>query len=120
MNENMNFSELLDWQWNQYEARHRNHNNLLIHIVAVPLFWIGAVNFVVPLVFAGLLYALGGAMLMALSLFLQSKGHEMEAIAPDPFGNARGFVRRVIAEQFVTFPRFVVSGGWWRNFNNGG
>ena len=111
------FSELLDWQWQGYDANHRNRANLLIHIVAVPLFWIGAINFVVPLLFAGLLYALGGAIIMALSLFLQSKGHEMEANPPVPFKDWREFVRRVVAEQFVTFPRFVFSGGWWRNFN---
>lgn len=117
---NRTFSELLDWQWRNYDANHRNRNNLLIHIVAVPLFWIGALNFVVPLVFAGLIHALGGAILMALSLFLQSKGHELEARAPEPFSDARDFVRRLVAEQFVTFPRFVVSGGWWRNFNAAG
>jgi hypothetical protein len=113
----MNFSELLDSQWQHYDANHRNRNNLLIHIVAVPLFWIGALNFAVPLVFAGLLHALGGLIIMALSLFLQSKGHEMEANPPLPFKDWREFVRRVVAEQFVTFPRFVVSGGWWRNLN---
>ena len=114
------FSELLDWQWQGYADNHRNRNNLLIHIVAVPLFWIGALNFVVPLVFAGLIHALGGALLMGLSLFIQGKGHEMEDQPPAPFKDAREFVRRVIAEQFVTFPRFVLSGGWWRNFNAAG
>lgn len=111
----MSFSELLEWQWSRYDASHRNRNNLLIKIVVVPLFWIGAVNFVVPLVFAGLVHALGGAILMAASLFLQAKGQEMEGRPPEPSGDARDFVRRVVAEQFVTFPRFVLSGGWWRN-----
>jgi hypothetical protein len=117
MTANKSFSELLDWQWSRYEANHRNRNNLLIHIICVPLFWIGALNFVVPLLFAGLLHALGGVILMSLSLFLQGKGHEMEANAPEPFQSAREYVRRVVAEQFVTFPRFVLSGGWWKNFN---
>jgi hypothetical protein len=44
----------------------------------------------------------------------------MEANPPAPFKDAREFVRRVVAEQFVTFPRFVLSGGWWRNFNAAG
>jgi uncharacterized membrane protein YGL010W len=113
----MSFSELLQWQWSRYDAGHRNRSNLLIHIVAVPMFWLGAADFLIPLVFAGLVYALGGFILMALSLFLQSKGHEMEGKAPEPVGSAREWVRRVLAEQFVTFPRFVISGGWWRNFN---
>jgi len=116
----MSFSELLEWQWSHYDANHRNRNNLLIKIVAVPLFWIGAVNFVVPLVFAGLVHALGGAILMAASLFLQAKGQEMESKPAEPSDSARDFVRRVLAEQFVTFPRFVISGGWWRNFNAAG
>ncbi len=111
----MSFSELLEWQWSRYDANHRHRNNLLIKIVAVPLFWIGAVNFVVPLVFAGLVHALGGAILMAASLFLQAKGQEMEGKPAEPSSDARDFVRRALAEQFVTFPRFVVSGGWWRN-----
>lgn len=109
------FSELLDWQRRIYPANHRSRNNLLIHIVAVPVFWIGALNFVVPLVFAGLLHALGGALIMGISLFAQGKGHEMEDQPPEPFKDARDFLRRVIAEQFVTFPRFVLSGGWYQN-----
>ena len=114
----MSFSELLKWQWSRYAASHRNRNNLLIHLVTVPLFWIGAVNFVVPLVFAGMVHALGGAILMVVALFLQAKGNEMEGNAPEPpFKDARDYVRRMLAEQFFTFPRFVFSGGWWRNFN---
>ncbi len=112
---NQSFSELLDWQWADYSERHRNHNNLLIHIFAVPLFWLGAINFVVPLLFAGLLYSLSGLILMGLSVFIQGKGHEMEKLPPVPFGRVRDFVRRLLAEQFVTFPRFVISGGWQRN-----
>ena len=29
---------LLAWQWSDYVAKHRDRENLLIHIVAVPLF----------------------------------------------------------------------------------
>ena len=29
---------LLAWQWSDYVAKHRDRSNLLIHIVAVPLF----------------------------------------------------------------------------------
>ncbi|MBL6751151.1 MAG: terminase [Nevskia sp.] len=114
------YSELLDWQWRNYAAGHRNRRNLLIHILAVPLFWVGAVNFVVPLVFAGLVHALGGALAMGLSLFLQGRGHALEEQAPEPFQDLRDLLRRILAEQFVTFPRFVLSGGWYRNFSGDG
>src|SRR2546427_12259126 len=29
---------LLEWQWSDYSAKHRDRINLLLHIVAVPLF----------------------------------------------------------------------------------
>jgi hypothetical protein len=34
---------LLDWQWSDYSAKHRSRTNLLLHIVAVPLFQVGSV-----------------------------------------------------------------------------
>lgn len=111
----MTFSELLDWQWSDYDKRHRNRINLIIHIVAVPLFWLGTFNVVTAVLFEGALHALGGAILVGLSLFAQGRGHEMEALPPTPFDSRWEFVRRIAAEQFVTFPRFVVSGGWLAN-----
>ena len=113
----MTFDALLQAQWSDYPERHRDRVNLLIHIVAVPLFWIGAINAVSALLFVGLIHALGGIALMAVSLFAQGLGHDREAIQPDPFAGAWDFVQRIAAEQFVTFPRFVISGGWWRNLN---
>jgi hypothetical protein len=115
---NQSYSELLDRQWRHYAAGQRNRRNLLIHLLTVPLFWIGAIEFVVPLVFAGLLYALGGAVLMALALFLQAHGNALEAQPREPCRDLRECVRRTLAEQFVTFPRFVLSGGWYRNYNS--
>jgi hypothetical protein len=32
-----------------------------------------------------------------------------------PFDGAADFVSRFVVEQWVTFPRFVLSGGWRRN-----
>lgn len=116
----MTFSELLEWQWRDYSDKHRNRSSLIIHIIAVPLFWIGAVNALSALLFMGLLHALGGVILMALSLFAQGKGHEQETLQPTPFEDPWDFVRRVFAEQFVTFPRFVLSGGWYENFRKTG
>ena len=114
----MTFSELLDWQWSDYDKRHRNRMNLIIHIVAVPLFWLGTVNVVTAILFEGALHALGGGILVGLSLFAQGRGHEMEALQPIPFEGRWEFVRRIAAEQFVTFPRFVVSGGWYKNLKS--
>jgi hypothetical protein len=109
------FSELLEWQWSDYSDKHRNRTSLIIHIIAVPVFWIGAIDVVSALLFAGLLHAVGGIILMGLSLFAQGKGHEMELSQPAPFKDRWQFVQRLFAEQFVTFPRFVLSGGWYEN-----
>lgn len=113
----MNFEALLQSQWSDYAERHRDRVNLIIHIVAVPLFWIGTWHALTAVLFAGLFYALGGVALIAVSLFAQGIGHDREAIQPQPFENAWNFVQRIVAEQFVSFPRFVFSGGWWRNLN---
>ena len=112
----MTFAELLDWQWRDYGERHRNRTNLIIHVVAVPLFWLGAFNAVSALLFMGALHALGGIVLMGLSLLAQGRGHEFEALKPAPFSGGWEFLQRIVAEQFITFPRFVVSGGWYDNF----
>ena len=115
----MTFEQLLAAQWRDYAERHRDRVNLLIHIVAVPLFWIGAINAIGALLFSGVVYALGGVILAALALFAQGIGHDREALQPQTFAGPWDFAQRIAAEQFVTFPRFVISGGWWRNLNAG-
>lgn len=40
----MTFPELLEAQWSDYSERHRNKANLMIHIVAVPLVWLAAIQ----------------------------------------------------------------------------
>jgi len=114
----MTFSELLDWQWSDYSKRHRNRVNLIIHIIAVPLLWLGSANVITALLFEGALHGLSGAILIGLSLFAQGRGHEMETLRPEPFTTRWDFVRRILAEQFITFPRFVASGGWYANLKS--
>jgi hypothetical protein len=115
----MTFSELLEWQWSDYSDKHRNYNSLLIHIFAVPLFWIGALDFIGALLFRGALFGIGGLIMMGISVFLQGKGHEMEKAEPAPFKGPADFAQRILAEQFITFPRFVLTGGWWSNLRAG-
>jgi hypothetical protein len=55
------------------------------------------------------------AMLAAVAL--QVRGHKLEQSQPRPFKSRFDFVRRVVAEQFFTFPRFVLTGRWYKNFN---
>ncbi len=108
-------SGLISAQWSDYPAKHRRRANLLIHIVAVPLFQVGTLL----LVYGALQRAAGAVGLsvacVVVSLALQGRGHRLEAEPPAPFGGAGDFIRRIVTEQWVTFPRFVLSGGWYRN-----
>jgi hypothetical protein len=103
---------LLRWQWNGYANFHRDPRNLWIHVLAVPLF-IAAVG---GLAFGTvrLSWPLGAVSIAALAvaIVLQGRGHAREEVPPEPFLGPVDFVRRIVAEQFVTFPRFVISGGW--------
>jgi len=87
--------DLVNWQYNTYPANHRARTNLVIHIFAVPLCWVG--------------------LALIASFVLQGIGHRKERTAPVPFLGPIDFVSRFFVEQFVTFPRFVLSGGWFRS-----
>jgi uncharacterized membrane protein YGL010W len=39
---------LLAWQWRDYPAKHRDRVNLVLHLVAVPLFLAGTLLLVAP------------------------------------------------------------------------
>jgi len=54
---------------------------------------------------------------MVFALVLQGRGHRREAETPTPFAGAADFASRFVAEQWVTFPRFVLSGGWRSNLD---
>ena len=108
----MNIVELLRWQWQGYPRYHRARGNLLIHIVAVPLFLIGTLCLVLAVVQLSVpaLAAAIGCIIVAVGL--QGRGHRLEAIPPEPFSGPLNFVARLFLEQWITFPRFVLSGGW--------
>ena len=46
---------------------------------------------------------------------MQGRGHKLEPMPPAPFTGPWNFIGRLIFEQWITFPRFVLSGGWARN-----
>jgi hypothetical protein len=105
-------SELLRWQWEGYPRYHCSRANLLLHIVVVPLFLLGNVGLVVSLVERSWILAALMAAGMGVSLALQGTGHKQEPVPPVPFAGPANAVARIFCEQWVTFPRFVLSGGW--------
>ena len=106
---------LLDWQWRAYPNGHRDRRNLVIHALTVPLFCAG--NLAVLLTPAIGILGLFGALAMVIAVALQGRGHRRERVAPLPFRGPLDVVVRLFVEQWVTFPRFVLSGRFaaaWR------
>ena len=97
-----------------YSIVHANRLNLLIHLIAVPLFVLTMLILIFAL--ASGRFALAGLLAAGpiISLAAQGLGHRLEVNAPEPFGGSVDFLRRVFLEQFHTFPFFVLTGGWIR------
>ena len=106
---------LLAWQWSDYVAKHRDRGNLLIHIVAVPLFQLATLGLIGALVGRQAAIGVIAVIAMVVALMLQGRGHRREAEAPTPFDGAGDFLSRFVVEQWITFPRFVLSGAWSAN-----
>jgi len=54
-----------------------------------------------------------------LSILGQHVGHLFEEHPPEPAHGTADFLQRWFKEQFYVFPKFVLSGGWWRAFREG-
>jgi phage terminase small subunit len=107
---------LLAWQWSDYPAKHRDRVNLLLHLVAVPLFQVGTLLLAAAALGRsglGLGLALG---CLAVAVVVEGRGHARERETPTPFAGPLDFASRFVVEQWVTFPRFVLTGAWSRNF----
>ncbi len=110
--------ELLRWQWQGYPRYHGSRVNLLLHVFSVPFFWAGTVLLIAALLTLRwpLLVASLGCMLVA--LIAQGRGHKLEAEPPAKFTSPWNFAARFCLEQWINFPRFLLSSGWWNNFRS--
>ena len=108
-------AHLLAWQWSDYVAKHRDRGNLMIHIVAVPLFQVATLVLIGAVLGRSVTAAVIAVGAMIVALVLQGRGHRREAEAPTPFAGAADFASRFVVEQWITFPRFVLSGAWYAN-----
>jgi hypothetical protein len=82
--------------------------------VLVPVFVLGNVALLVALAQRSWLAVLVALVAMVVSVALQGRGHRQEVTPPEPFTSPVNAVARIFCEQWVTFPRFVLSGGWYR------
>jgi hypothetical protein len=110
----MGLGELLTWQWSGYGKVHTAKANLLLHIGAVPLFILGNVTFLAGLFQVAPVLILVSVAAMSIGLTLQGRGHKLEPVPPEPFTSPANAFVRLLCEQWITFPRFVLSGGWYR------
>jgi hypothetical protein len=110
----MSVAGLLRWQWDGYPRYHRSRANLLLHIVAVPVFVVGNVGLIVTLVLGAWALAALSLVAMVVSMAAQGRGHKKEQVPPEPFTGPANALSRILLEQWVSFPRFVVSGEWLR------
>jgi len=105
---------LLSHQWKGYAQFHRSRSNLMIHIVAVPVFLIANMLFVLALFHGNWIVCAAAAVTTMGSLMVQGRGHHDEPKPAEPFTSTLNAIARIFAEQWLTFPRFVLTGGWSR------
>lgn len=111
--------DLLSWQLTGYAAAHRARANLILHVFSVPLCWIGTALIVAGVVLSNERPVAIGIAFWLIARLLQGRGHRGERTPPQPFLGPLDFVSRFVVEQLVTFPRFVLGGGFaraWRAF----
>ncbi|MBN8611157.1 MAG: terminase [Deltaproteobacteria bacterium] len=116
---------LLHWQWSLYGDNHTTRATLVVHVLTVPLFQLATlVVLAAPFqmwgtsVMVGTLQLFGGLATMALVMAAQGIVHRAEAKPPVPFEGPLDVLSRIVLEQWITFPRFVLSGGLaraWRD-----
>ena len=112
---------LLNWQWSLYPDNHRARRNLVLHVLTVPLFQAGSLAVLASPFVSGWL-ALGGIAAMVVAMALQGVAHRGESVAPVPFAGPFDALSRIFVEQWITFPRYVLSGRFaarWRGEPNG-
>ena len=111
----MNLLQLFQWQRSEYPKFHGNKTNLVLHLFAVPLFIAASVLLVHAVFMRAWIRALLALLALITSMMIQGRGHKMEEIPPEPFTGPLNFVARFFLEQFITFPLFFLSGGWFGN-----
>jgi len=110
---------LVRWQWSLYDRAHKSRENLLVHAISNPLFLSGTLLMVLS-VTAGWRVTISGAVLLVLALAVQGWGNKQEAEPPIPFRGPADVVARFFVEQWINFPRFVLSGGFARAWRGAG
>lgn len=104
--------QLVEWQWHHYPEGHTTRLNLIVHAITVPMFQGGFLILAATPILGWL--GLFGLLAMVTAIIGQSRGHGIEPSKPIPFDGPLDVVSRLFVEQWITFPRFMLSGGFVR------
>jgi hypothetical protein len=110
---------LLAWQWSLYRDGHRDRRNLALHLATVPMFLAGTLAIPAGIVLGPWWLSIVGLAGMVAAIAAQGRGHRGEAVAPVPFRGPGDVIARLFVEQWITFPRYVLSGGLARAWRAG-
>lgn len=106
--------DLVAWQHRLYPDNHTTRLNLAIHLVTVPMFHMGLLTLILAIVTFSAFTLLSAFIVLSTTVVLQGVGHKRESTPPVASGGIVDTVSRLLVEQVVTFPRFVLSGGFIR------
>jgi len=101
-----------------YASQHRNRLNLLVHLLMVPQFVIACAGLLIAIAVRHAELGTLWASIALLSFLGQHVGHLFEEHHAEPSRGPRDFIERWFVEQFYVFPKFVLSGRWWRSFRD--
>lgn len=109
----MNIIDITKQQWIDFGTYHSSRINLIIHVIAVPTFILGFILFVYGLANLRLLETLGAVLVIVASLGVQSYGHGTERVRSAPFAGPGDALTRILLEQLINYPRFLLTGKWY-------
>ena len=106
----MNLIDIARSQWNDYETFHQDRVSIWLHLFSVPLFWFGLLAIASTPWHESWFIALLGVAIWPIVFAVQGKGHKREVNPAKPFTSFGNAMARLVVEQLVTFPRYVLSG----------
>lgn len=100
--------DILRTQWADYSRVHANRANFVVHLLTAPVFMAGTVAFFWGFCALSISLSLAGLLAMMGAIAAQGWGHKKESEPPAPFTSRANAFARIILEQWVTFPRYVL------------
>jgi Protein of unknown function (DUF962) len=97
-----------------YSNNHTNRLNMAIHLLCVPVFAVAFAMFAFSLAQGQLDTSWRFLVVALLAFAFQAMGHKREAVPPEPFSGPANFLKRIFAEQYFKFWRFLFSGDFVR------